>query len=430
MVYERVSVVVPARNEAATVGSVVASLRGHPSVDEIIVVDSASTDDTAIQATSEGARVIRLEQPGFGRAVKAGIEASRNRWIFKLDADMTNVSSDWLSRALERLDDNVGLVKAYWMNPDDPLPMTNLALKPTIKLLIPDLSHIRMPTSGIYLFNRTLLEGAQLADDFVFDLELLVRIYRLGYEIRQVDLGVVLDTLKPVSNYIDISSALLTFLHNQGRIERSGPVMVVLAHARYPETWCGGTILKYLSAGSTVDLWIPTGDSKERRDDNPLYDMYSNCSLNFLSEQKVDDLAKPEMVESLVTAIEKVRPKTLITHHHSDDHPQHRSCYGLVRNACLQLDRNVTPITICMCNSPSSVAPSRTNFRANIFIDISTEAELKYRFIQLGATHDGDDLLNKAKALDSLNGARCGVIAAEAYERVSLPLTLPAQDYF
>ena len=73
-----VSVCIPARDEGSTVGSVVRAvvqpfLAGHGGnglVDEVIVLDDGSLDDTAEQARDAGARVVRARGPG-GRAARA-----------------------------------------------------------------------------------------------------------------------------------------------------------------------------------------------------------------------------------------------------------------------------------------------------------------------------------------------------------------------
>jgi glycosyltransferase involved in cell wall biosynthesis len=71
----KISVVIPALNEAQAIGEVV---RGVPvdRVHEIIVVDNGSTDDTAKQAFSAGARVIFEPRPGYGIACLAGARAA------------------------------------------------------------------------------------------------------------------------------------------------------------------------------------------------------------------------------------------------------------------------------------------------------------------------------------------------------------------
>ena len=235
-----VSVVIPARNESSTIAAIVTELSCHPSVAEIIVVDSASDDDTGQLARDAGARVIRLNEPGFGRAVKAGFALAKCRWVFKLDGDMRNVSRDWLSRHLEMVSPQVGLVKAWWESSEDPMPVTNLVAKPAIALLIPELSFIRMPISGIYLCNKDFLKGHTLSDDYTHDLDLLIRIHRVGAHIEQAYLGEVFDCLKPIRNYFGMAGDLLRCIQSHAQVRNSSPLMVVMAHPDDAEIWCGG----------------------------------------------------------------------------------------------------------------------------------------------------------------------------------------------
>jgi glycosyltransferase involved in cell wall biosynthesis len=85
----RVSVILPALNEAATIAEVVRSCRASvPRPHEIIVIDDGSTDATAAQAAAAGAEVIRLElNRGKGAALQLGIERSAGAVLFFLDAD-------------------------------------------------------------------------------------------------------------------------------------------------------------------------------------------------------------------------------------------------------------------------------------------------------------------------------------------------------
>ena len=86
----KISVVIPALNEGQAIGEVV---RGVPAdrIHEIIVVDNGSTDDTAKQASSAGARVIFEPRPGYGSACLAGAKAAAGADVIAfLDGDRSD----------------------------------------------------------------------------------------------------------------------------------------------------------------------------------------------------------------------------------------------------------------------------------------------------------------------------------------------------
>jgi glycosyltransferase involved in cell wall biosynthesis len=83
-----VSVVIPCLNEEDPIAAVVREVRAH-AVDEIIVVDNGSTDRTAAEAASAGARVVSEPTRGYGRACAAGLKAvdARCEIVCFLDGD-------------------------------------------------------------------------------------------------------------------------------------------------------------------------------------------------------------------------------------------------------------------------------------------------------------------------------------------------------
>ncbi|HRQ77537.1 MAG TPA: glycosyltransferase [Gemmatimonadaceae bacterium] len=98
----RVSVVIPAFNEGATVGASVSAAVGHPLVDEVIVVDDGSSDGSAAAAARAGARVIRLAgNSGKATALDAGVSAARNDTLLFLDADVTGHTQATLTRIIQ-----------------------------------------------------------------------------------------------------------------------------------------------------------------------------------------------------------------------------------------------------------------------------------------------------------------------------------------
>ncbi|MBC8738495.1 glycosyltransferase family 2 protein [Paraburkholderia sp. UCT31] len=85
---ETLSVVVPARDEEATVADVLLKLRALFPDAELILVDNGSTDETIAKAlTVEGVRVICDERPGKGFAMRSGAEAATGTFVLFHDAD-------------------------------------------------------------------------------------------------------------------------------------------------------------------------------------------------------------------------------------------------------------------------------------------------------------------------------------------------------
>ena len=106
-----VSLVVPARNEAANIGACVDALvrqRDHARV-EVIVVDNGSSDDTGAIARAHGARVVHEPRPGLAHARQAGLAAAQADILVYVDAD-TILPAGWAAQAVAEFDRNPRLV--------------------------------------------------------------------------------------------------------------------------------------------------------------------------------------------------------------------------------------------------------------------------------------------------------------------------------
>jgi glucosyl-3-phosphoglycerate synthase len=211
----RVSVVLPARNERATVGGIVAAIRDRLMhrvgiVDELVVVDSGSTDDTARVAAAAGARVVGLTDvlteipplPGKGEALWRSLAATTGDLLLFCDADLTYLDPDLLAGLLGPLltDRDVHLVKAAYDRPlaavGQVLPagggrVTELLARPLLNLYWPQLAGIIQPLAGEYAARRELLERLPFPTGYGVEIALLIDACReVGLDgVAQVDLG-------------------------------------------------------------------------------------------------------------------------------------------------------------------------------------------------------------------------------------------------
>src|SRR5262245_5735969 len=101
---KKVSVIVPAYNEEATIARVVTDFRAHPSVDEVLVVDNNCRDRTHELALAAGARVVQEKEPGYGRALMRGLREAAGDYLVLVEADGSFLAHD-LSKMLAYLPD-------------------------------------------------------------------------------------------------------------------------------------------------------------------------------------------------------------------------------------------------------------------------------------------------------------------------------------
>ena len=220
-----VAVIIPAQNEAATIGGVLDAVRRSGSlVDELVVINDHSNDDTVTVAHHHGARVVTLEGPtGKGVAMAAGLDATTADLVVFLDADVLNTGNDFVPRLLQPLLErpSVQLVKGYYERPLHHMPsgggrVNELAARPILSLLYPGLGEIRQPLAGETAGRRRALNQVVLEPAYGVEIALLIDIaQQFGAEsLAQVDLGVrrhrnrPLEELRPMA--VDVLRAALS----------------------------------------------------------------------------------------------------------------------------------------------------------------------------------------------------------------------------
>jgi glucosyl-3-phosphoglycerate synthase len=212
----RVSVVLPALDEEATVGAIVAAIvpltRGPaPLVDELVVVDSGSTDRTVQVAAAAGARVVHrtdvlpdLEPvPGKGEVLWRSLAATTGEFVCFLDSDLVDFDPGFVPALLGPLltERGVALVKGFYRRPlrletaqadTGGGRVTELLARPLLAALRPELAGIVQPLGGEYAGTRELLESVPFAPGYGVELGLLLDTFsRRGLDgLAQVNLGV------------------------------------------------------------------------------------------------------------------------------------------------------------------------------------------------------------------------------------------------
>ena len=207
----RVSVCLPARNEGATVGATVETIHrelmlAEPVVDELVVMDDGSTDDTAAVAEAAGATVVSAAdvlpeygtEHGKGQAMWRAVHVTSGDLLAFCDADIQQFDAGFVRGLLGPLltRDDVTFVKGYYERPLDGRPgeggrVTELMARPLISVFFPDLAALCQPLAGECAARREVLEAVPFAGGYGVDLGLLIDVTeRFGTAgLVQCDLG-------------------------------------------------------------------------------------------------------------------------------------------------------------------------------------------------------------------------------------------------
>lgn len=258
-----VSICLPARNEARTIGAILEQLMpltAQGVVDQLLVVDN-STDGTAEIARGRGAEVHLQEDLmpelgpvlGKGDAMWRALRVLRGELICFIDADSELVGPHFACGLLGPLICNreISFVKGCYRRPfrvgptvfpDGGGRVTELTARPLLNLFYPELAGLEQPLAGEIAARRDLLERLPFVTGYGVDVALLLDAFRLvGLEgLAQVDLEVrqnahqSLRDLGPMA--YEVLHAVASRLEREGRLEGPLPTVFTLPGEPSPET--------------------------------------------------------------------------------------------------------------------------------------------------------------------------------------------------
>ena len=236
-----VSVVVPARDEAPTIAGIVVGIRSElvdcGLVDELVVMDSDSSDDTAELARSAGAAVHATRSvrpdlgsyPGKGEALwKAQFVTSGDVLVF-IDADLTGWGTHFVTGLLGPLftSADIALVKGFYdrvlddgsSGPVTPQGgrVTELVARPLLNLHWPVLASVVQPLAGEWAIRRSVFEQLSIPVGYGVELAVLLDVVStLGLDaVAQVDLGARAHSHQSVHDLGVMAAEILAVAHRR-----------------------------------------------------------------------------------------------------------------------------------------------------------------------------------------------------------------------
>jgi glucosyl-3-phosphoglycerate synthase len=193
------SLVLPARNEEQTVASVVSAfvpLRSAGLLDEIVVVDSLSTDGTVAVACAAGATVVGVQDAypeleavrGKGEAMWRGLHATTGDLVVFCDADVLDAGPHFATGLLGPLlaEPQVQLVKGFYRRPivdreghveEHGGRVTELTARPFLSLFRPELAQFVQPLAGEWAGRRSHLESLPFPTGYGVEIAVLLDTY-------------------------------------------------------------------------------------------------------------------------------------------------------------------------------------------------------------------------------------------------------------
>lgn len=219
----KVSVLIPARNEEKNIESVINILKNDELeiIDEIIVIDNASTDKTNEIALKAGAKVLKCEKEGKGYAMEIGLEYAKNEIIVFLDADINNYDKN-LIRTLVRpiIYENADFVKSMFEREGG--RVTELVAKPLLDITFPNIYKFSQPLSGMIAGKKKYFRKINFEKDYGVDIGILLDMIKLGANITEVYIGKINNDSQPWIKLEKMSREVMTAILKRCKNAKGG----------------------------------------------------------------------------------------------------------------------------------------------------------------------------------------------------------------
>lgn len=185
---QKISVIIPARNEEKTIGIVIDKIKESKLPLEIIVIDNCSTDKTLEIAKNKGVNVYYCGNKGKGYAMEEGIRRVNGDIVVFVDADLKIHLEDIISLMVEPIiERKIDFVKSNFYREGG--RVTELVAKPLLELLFENQKQFQQPLSGIIAGKTEVFKKITFEKDYGVDVGILLDMLKMNATIEEVYIG-------------------------------------------------------------------------------------------------------------------------------------------------------------------------------------------------------------------------------------------------
>lgn len=217
---KKVTLIIPAYNEEKNIVNVLKLSKEYEFIDEVIVVNNLSTDNTKQLALQQNVIVLDCKQRGKGFAMEKGLYHASNEIIVFLDADIDNYENDVINKLVNPIFfENYDFVKSTFDR--DGGRVTELVAKPLLNILFPDIYYFSQPLSGMIAGKKEFFEKIKFEKDYGVDIGILLDMIKINAKIKEVHIGYLKNDHKDWKNLNNMTREVMVAILKRANIDFS-----------------------------------------------------------------------------------------------------------------------------------------------------------------------------------------------------------------